>query len=105
MNLPIPAPDLSGESRQIAKAVKAQEAAELAIFEHHLTARYLAECERIDAEALADVVKHAIEEEVGVMDYGLALAAGSPAKAELVSRLVSMQSRIDTARIAWRFGG
>jgi len=104
-NLPARLDDLPGNSRQVVKAVQAQERTELAVFEHHLTARYLAEIERVDAEALADVIKSALDEELGVLDYGLEQAAGSPAKAELISRLVSMQSKIDSARIARRFGG
>lgn len=95
----------ASHSRQVVRAVQAQERTELAVFEHHLQARYLAEIERIDAEALGDVVKTALDEELGVLDYGMEQAAGSPAKAELVSRLVSMQSKIDGARIARRFGG
>lgn len=104
-DLPARRPMQPGHSRQVARAVQAQERTELAVFEHHLQARYLAEVERIDAEALGDVVKTALDEELGVLDYGMEQAAGSPAKAELVSRLVSMQSRIDGARIARRFGG
>jgi hypothetical protein len=104
-NLPARLSDLPGNSRQIARAVEAQEQTELAVYEHHLIARYLAEVEKIDAEALADVVKSALDVELGVLDYGLEQTAGSPAKAELVSRLVSMQSKIDSARIARRFGG
>lgn len=96
---------LSPNSRQVTKAAKAQERTELAVFEHHLQARYLAEIERIDTEALSDVVKAALDEELTTLDYGLELAAGSTAKAELVSRLVSLQSKIDGARIARRFGG
>lgn len=94
----------AGHSRQLTRATQAQETTELEIFTHSLHARYLAECERIDAEALADVVRTALDEELSVLDYGLAQAAGSQAKAELVSRLVSMQSKIDSARIARRFG-
>jgi hypothetical protein len=95
----------AGQSRQVAKAVQAQERTELAVFEHHLHTRFVAETERIDAEAVADVIKNAINEELDTLDYGLEKAAGSPAKAELVSRLVSLQSKIDGARIARRFGG
>lgn len=95
----------SRASRQLAKATRAQEQTELAVFQHHLEARYLAECDRIDAQAIADVTKGALEEELAVLDWGLAQAAGSPAKAELVARLVGQQSRIDSARIARRFGG
>jgi hypothetical protein len=92
-------------SRQLTRAVEAQRRTELAIFEHSLEARYLAECDRIDSQAIADVTRTALEEEMAVLDYGLQAAEGSAAKAELVSRMVSLQSKIDGARIARRFGG
>jgi hypothetical protein len=96
--------ELPDNSRQLAKAVQAQERTELAIFEHHLQARYLAEVDRIDSAAIADVTKAALEEELRILEWGLEQAAGSPAKAELVSRMVSLQSKIDSGRIARRFG-
>jgi hypothetical protein len=100
----LPTPWRGGQpSRQLTKASRAQERTELAVYEHHLQARYLAECERIDSQAIADVTKGALEEELAVLDWGLQQAAGSPAKAELVSRMVSLQSSIDSARIARRF--
>lgn len=91
--------------RSVVKATRATEKTEMAVYEHHLQARYLAECDRIDSQAIADVTKGALEEELAVLDWGLAEAAGSAAKAELVSRLVGQQSRIDAARIGRRFGG
>jgi hypothetical protein len=103
--LPDRSPERPLHSRQLAKAVQAQEKTELAVYEHHLAARYLAEIDRIDSAAVGDVTKTALDEELRTLDYGLELAAGSPAKAELVSRLVSLQSKIDGARIARRFGG
>lgn len=90
--------------RQIVRAVQAQRRTELAVFEHSLEARYVAECERIDAQALGDVVRTSLEEEIDNLDWGLEQAAGSVAKAELVSRKIAMQSKINSARIARRFG-
>lgn len=104
-NLPARLGDGLVESRQLAQATRAQERTELATFEHHLFARQQAECDRIDSQAIADVTKAALEEELATLDFGLEAAAGSAAKAELVSRLVSLQSKIDAARIARRFGG
>lgn len=92
-------------SRRVERAARAQEKTELAIYEHHLAARYLTEIDRIDSAAIGDVTKSALDEELRTLDYGLELSAGSPAKAELVSRLVGLQSKIDGARIARRFGG
>jgi uncharacterized protein YqeY len=92
-------------AHQHGRALVAQERTELAIFEHNLEARYLAECDRIDSAAIADVTKGALEEEMSVLDWGLAQTGGSQAKAELVSRMVAQQSKIDMGRIARRFGG
>ena len=100
--LPIPWTGKSG-SRQLAKATRAQEQTELQIFKNGLATRFQAECERQDAQALADVVRCAMDEEMTTLDYGLERAGGSQAKAELVSRLVSIQSRIDAQRITRRF--
>jgi hypothetical protein len=102
--VPFGLPD-TGNARQLARAVQAQEKTELAIYQHHLEARYLAEIDRIDSQAISDVAKAALEEEMNTLDWGLGQAAGSQAKAELVSRMVSLQSKIDSARIARRFGG
>jgi hypothetical protein len=92
-------------SRQLARAVQSQRRTELAVFEYSLEARYVAEVERIDAQALSDVVRCALEEEITNLDWGLEQAAGSPAKSELVARKIAMQSKINSARIARRFGG
>lgn len=92
-------------SRQVRRAAQAQEKTELAIYEHHLAARYQVEVDRIDSAAIGDVAKSALEEEMRVLDWGLEQAAGSQAKAELVSRMVSLQSKLDNARIARHFGG
>jgi hypothetical protein len=102
-NLPVPW-EGNQSSRQIAQAAKAQRRTELAVFDYHLKARYQAECERIDAQALSDVVRTALEEEIANLDFGLELAAGSPAKAELVARKIALQARINSARINRRFG-
>ncbi len=91
--------------RQLARAIQHQRRTELAVFDHHLEARYLADCEEIDAHALSEVINTALELEIGNLDTGLALAAGSPAKSELVARKIAMQSKINDRRISARFGG
>jgi hypothetical protein len=102
--LPVPW-GTSSPSRQVARAARALERCELDIYHHQLMARFAAECDQIDARAVADVTRTALEEEMSVLDWGLQEAAGSHAKAELVSRMVSLQSKLDSARIARRFGG
>jgi hypothetical protein len=102
-NLPVPW-EGNQSSRQLARAVRAQSRTELAVFEYSLDARYRAECERLDAQALSDVVRTALEEEMANLDFGLELAAGSPAKMELVARKIALQAKINNSRIARRFG-
>jgi hypothetical protein len=104
-NLPARLTDDAPLSRQVVRATRAQEKTELAVFEHHLTARYQAECDRIDSQAIADVTKSALENELDLLDWALERAGDSPAKRELVSRAVSLQQRIDNTRIARRYGG
>lgn len=91
-------------SRRLARAVNSSERTELAIYEHHLAARYQSECQRIDTEALSDVVRTALDEEITVLDWGLEKANGSPAKAQMVAEKVAMLSKINSERIARRFG-
>jgi hypothetical protein len=97
--------DLPGQPRQLAKAIQAQEKTELAIYEHHLLARYSAETDHIDSAALGDAVRASLDEELSLLDWGLERANGSAAKAELVSRKVSLLSTANSRRIVRRFGG
>jgi hypothetical protein len=103
-NLPVPW-EGGRPSRQLVRAAKAQRRTDLAIFRHTLDVRYVTECERLDAQALSDVVRTSLEEEISNLDWGLEQARGSAAKAELVSRKIAMQSKINSDRIARRFGG
>jgi molybdopterin-guanine dinucleotide biosynthesis protein A len=103
-NLPVLHSDNEFPPRQLVRAVKAQRRTELAVFKHSLRARYEAECARLDTQALSDVVKTALEEEMGLMEWGLERAGGSPAKAELVARKLAMFSNINSQCIARRFG-
>lgn len=102
--LPARTDDGGRKSRHLTRAATAQTKTELAIFEHHLGARYQSECQRIDTEALSDVVRAALEEEMSVLDWGMERADGSPAKAQMVGEKVAMLSRINSERIARRFG-
>jgi hypothetical protein len=77
----------------------------MAIYEAELAARFKAEVDQIDSRAIADSVKGALEEEMRVLDEALGIAGDSLAKKELVARMVAIQSRIDSNRIARRFGG
>lgn len=104
-NLPARLTDSSRPSRALTRAVRETEQTELSIYRHHLDARYLAECDRIDSQALGDAVHCALEVEMSVLEAGLARAGNSPAKKELVARLVALQSELDSRRIARHFGG
>lgn len=102
-NLPARLTD-AGPSRVLARATRATEQTELSIYTYHLDARRRAECDRIDSQAIADVTRSALEEEMNVLDACMARAGNSPAKRELVARMVALQSDIDIRRISRRFG-
>jgi len=91
-------------SRELTRAAVARERTELAVYEHHLQARFLAECDQIDTQALGDVMRTALDEELGLLDWGMERAACSAAKAELVGRKVSLQAQLNNARIMRRYG-
>jgi len=91
--------------RQVTKARRAQTSTELAVFNRALETRALAEIDRLDSQAVADASRAALDEEVGLMDYGLGRAGQSAAKAALVARHVERVATINDRRITRRFGG
>jgi hypothetical protein len=104
--LPAPLDDDTGlTSRQIAKARRAQASTELRLFGYALKARTRAEVDRLDSQAIADASRAAFDEEVDLLDYGLARAGGSAAKTALVARHVERMAAINDRRITRRFGG
>jgi succinate dehydrogenase/fumarate reductase flavoprotein subunit len=104
--LPVPADDgLGPTSRQLVKARRAQANSELELFRYGLIARTRAEMDRLDSQAIADASRAALEEEMDLLDYGLARAGTSAAKIELVARHVNRMAIIDDRRITRRFGG
>lgn len=104
--LPAPLDDDTGLSpRQMAKARHAQASTELRLFSYALAARVRAEIDRLDSQAIGDASRAALDEEVDLLDYGLARAGGSAAKTELVARHVERLAAINDRRITRRFGG
>jgi hypothetical protein len=103
-NLPARLSDIGRPSRALVRAAKATQRTELAIYDHDLDVRLRVECDRIDSQAIADVTRSALEEEMNVLDWGLERAGHSLAKRELVARMVAQQSRINIDRIGRRFG-
>lgn len=105
--LPVPIGDAGGSlsPRQLARASRAQAKAELTVFGHALQARAQSEMDRIDSQATSDAFQAALDEEIGLLDYGLARAGGSAVKVELVARKVESLSAINNRRLARRFGG
>jgi hypothetical protein len=104
-NLPARLADSVRPSRQLVRAARATQRAELSIYEHQLAAGVEVACDQIDSRAIADVTRTALEEEMNVLDEFTERAGSSRAKRELVARMVTQQSRIDIARIGRRFGG
>jgi hypothetical protein len=107
MSLPVPFADGAGSlsPRQVARARRAQTNTELAIYQHGLQAHAEAEMDRLDSQAIADVSRTAMEEELALLDYGLHCAGQSPAKIEIVARTVERLSTLNNRRISRRFGG
>lgn len=107
--LPMKQPDDDGDAglsgRQLEKARRAQADTELELFRYGLAAHSRAEIDRLDTQALGDASRAALNEEVDLLDYGLAKAKGSAAKAALVARHVERMASINDRRLTRRFGG
>jgi len=91
--------------RQVGKAAESRRRAELTIHEHALIARIASECDRLDSEATRDAVQTAMEEELGLLSWGMNQADGRAAAAELVSRKVAFLAQANDHRLQRRFGG
>jgi hypothetical protein len=104
-NLPVPS-DAGGSlsPRQTARASRALAKANMRVFSHGLDAQAKAEEDRQDTQAVADALRTALDEELGLLRDGLALAGRSPAAIELVARKVELLSNIDNRRISRRWG-
>lgn len=101
----VPAAGDPGQNPRLpSKADRSQQRAELEVFEHGLLTAVGVQKEMMDSQALGDVLTCALEEEMSLLDYGVARANGSAAKLELVARKVEMMSAIDNRRILRRYG-
>jgi hypothetical protein len=89
---------------QAAQVSRAERRASLEVYRHSLETAVNVEIDRIDSHAIGDVITFATEEELNYLDYGLARANGSAAKAELVARKTNLLSSINNTRISRRFG-
>jgi len=87
-----------------AQVARTERRAELEVYRHSVAVAVAVEIDRIDSQGIADVITTATEEELNFLDYGMARANGSGAKAELVARKANMLSAINNTRIARRFG-
>ena len=104
--LPAPLNDDSGlSSRQLAAAKRDKAIADLEVFRYGLGARARAQIDQLDSQALGDASRAAYESEVELLDYGLAQAGQSAAKAALAARHVERAAAINDRRITRRFGG
>lgn len=89
--------------RQAAKANRDQASAALAVFRYGLQTRVEAEKGRLDVEAVADVSRIALEEELDLLDFGMGRAGQSAAKAALAARHVEQLVSINNRHITRRF--
>jgi hypothetical protein len=104
----LPVPSDAGGSlspRQAARASRALAKANMRVFCHGLEAQAQAEEGRQDIQAVADVSRAALDEELALLRDGLAQAGPSSAAAiELVARRVELLASIDNRRITRRWG-
>ena len=104
---PVPLDDDSGgfSARQLVRASRDQASSSLEVFRYGLGVRAAAQIDQLDSQAVADASRAAFEEECDLLDYGLARAGQSAAKAALVARHVERIATINDRRITRRFGG
>ena len=91
--------------RQIVRAQRDEAATALEVHRHFLRSRALADKERLDAQAAADALRAALDEELALLRDGLAQAGQSAAGVELVARKVELLANVDNRRFTRRFGG
>ena len=90
-------------SRYLDQVSRTQQDVELAIFVRAVLARYRADTDRLDSQALADALQAALEDAVGLLEHGLKLAAGNPYAVDLVTEAVELLSAMNRQRIVRRF--
>ena len=104
--LPVPTDDDSGlNRRQVVQARKAEASTALELHRYGLGARFRAQVDIYDSQALADANRAAVCEEMDLVDYGLSRAGISAAKIEMTARAAQRMATINDRRIMRRFGG
>jgi len=100
--LPAPTDDDSGLNR---RARKAEASTALELHRYRLGARFRAQVDIYESQALADANRAAVCEEMDLVDYGLSRAGTSAAKIEMTARAAQRMATINERRIMRRFGG
>src|SRR5262245_42132835 len=103
---PLPARLTNAEQipRIESQAAAARGQTEIAIYKHSLDMTYEVECDRIDSQAVGDVMRASIDEQFAVIEYGRHKAGSDPALLEVVAQKAAMQDTINNSRIVRRFG-
>lgn len=91
--------------RQARKLQRQEAAAALEVQGHRRNARKLAASAEAHIEALADVNRTAMNEEMDLVDSGIARAAGSQLKSEAVARALQRQASLGDRVIYRAFRG
>jgi hypothetical protein len=91
--------------RQVVRARKAEASTALELHRYGLGARFRAQVDIYDSQALSDANRAAVAEEMDVLEYGLSRAGMSAAKIEMTARAVQRMAIINDRRIMRRFGG
>lgn len=91
--------------RQARKLQRQDATTAIEVYGHRRDARKLAACAEAEIEALADVNRTAMNEEMDLADAGIARAAGSSLKSKSVARALQRQEAIADRIVRRAFGG
>lgn len=92
-------------TRQARKLQRQDAAAAIEAYGHRRDVRKLAACAEAEIEALADVNRTAMNEEMDLADAGIVRAAGSSLKSRSVARALQRQEVLADRIVRRTFGG
>jgi hypothetical protein len=92
-------------TRQARKLQRQDAATAIEVHSHRRDVRKLAACVEADIEALSDVNRTAMFEEMDLADAGIARAAGSSLKSRSVARALQRQEALADRIVRRAFGG
>jgi hypothetical protein len=89
------------ESRGLQRTVRN---AEIELFHRSVELALTVQMEQRSSQAMTQIAMGSLEDELGLLEYGLARAGNSSAALELVARKVDQLSNLNAVRLARAFG-